>query len=201
MGTRIRSVRRLTPTLCEAILDRPSDFSFRPGQFAAIWLPDRPRQKRLYSIASPPDAEHLRFVIEVFPDGAVSSAIASLAPGAEVGLSEAMGRFFWEEGPGSVFLAGWGSGVAPLLAIRGAARTDATLRYVALAGETCADLAVDDETRVVAGRGDAPEGLAEEAAAHDRIFLSGPHRFVRGLADDLAARGVASNRVRLEQWG
>lgn len=208
--TRLLSLRPLTPSLVEILLERPAGFEFRPGQFAALWFPDRPKTKRLYSIASPPsETDRLRFVIEVFPEGVLSPTLAGLSPGASLGLAGGMGRFYYEAAASGerIFLAGWGSGVAPLLAIRGAAEAfgaRAALRYVAPSPEEATrEIAGDEETFLATpgARGSFPDSIVPEKDSFDRFFLAGPHAFVRRLADLLAARGAAPEKIRLEQWG
>lgn len=205
---RVRSAVRVTPTLLDLRLTRPPNFTFRAGQFAALWLPDRPRAKRMYSIASSPaEDDALRFLIEIFPGGVVSPRLAACAPGETVGITErGMGRFFYppdEGGGGRVFLAGWGSGIAPLLSIAAAARSDGrdvVLRYVVPNEAEASEVVAPTEvTRVVSGpRGAFPNDLAEEARADDLVYLAGPHAFTHGLAARLPA---PPERIRIEQWG
>jgi hypothetical protein len=97
--------------------ERPSDFSFTPGQATEISI-DQPKwkdEKRPFSFTSLPEDGFLEFTIKVYPkhDG-VTDQLQTLEHGDSLLIGDSWGAIGYK-GPG-VFIAG-GAGVTPFIAI------------------------------------------------------------------------------------
>jgi ferredoxin-NADP reductase len=104
----------------------------RPGQHVDIRLTaaDGYRAQRSYSIASPPEEEHVALTVERIDDGEVSPYLVDeLRSGDHFELRGPIGGYFvWTTATGGpLFLVAGGSGIVPLMAM---------LRHRARAGST-----------------------------------------------------------------
>jgi ferredoxin-NADP reductase len=109
---RVRSIRLAVP-------DWPGH---RPGQHVDVRLTaeDGYQAQRSYSIASPPEAEHVELAVERLDDGEVSPYLVDeLRAGDLLELRGPIGGYFvWEARMGGpLFLVAGGSGVVPLMAM------------------------------------------------------------------------------------
>ncbi len=94
-------------------------FDYRPGQFATIWKDQH--IARSYSIASlPANEQFIEFHIKRIPEGCFSSwAYDELTEGHEIQLQGPLGECFYvkSDTEQALFLAGIGTGLAPLYGI------------------------------------------------------------------------------------
>jgi ferredoxin-NADP reductase len=143
------------------VLDVPGWPGHRAGQHVDVRLTaeDGYQAQRSYSIASPPEGEHLELTVERLDDGEVSPYLADeLREGDDLELRGPIGGWFvWEVADGGpVLLVAGGSGVVPLAAMarhRLRAGADVPMHLV-LSARTRADLIYGDELQALADRDD-----------------------------------------------
>lgn len=116
------AVRAETATARSITLTAPSWPGHRPGQHIDIRLTaeDGYQVERSYSIASPPEDEHITITVERTPDGEVSPYLVDeLQLGDRIELRGPIGEYFVWEAPlgGPLLLVAGGSGIAPLMAM------------------------------------------------------------------------------------
>lgn len=117
-AARVGARREAAQGIAVLELAKPDGFTFRPGQWCFLNLPDRGLSderglRRHLSFASAPGDEELVFATKLSPS-AFKQTLARLEPGDEIGLEEPKGSFGLPEGTGTplVFLAG-GIGITP----------------------------------------------------------------------------------------
>lgn len=97
------------------------EIDFTPGQYATLGLriPDQDRPLlRPYSVASPPGTRDLEFFIERVDDGALTSRLWDLDPGARLWMrKKIVGRFVLDEAHQHHLMAATVTGVGPYLSI------------------------------------------------------------------------------------
>jgi len=159
----IRAVRRWAPTLVSITLDKPQDFSFTPGHYVRLGVPDDAGGEtvwRAYSIVSSPDAAELEFLITLIPDGALTGRLAAMQPGDTLMLETAALGFFLADqlSPGKhLWMLATGTGLGPYIAmLRHPALLAGYSRLILAHSVRHADeLAYADELRQLAA--DAPD--------------------------------------------
>ena len=111
-----------TPHVRSLVLDVPDWPGHTPGQHVDVRLtaPDGYQAERSYSIATPADGHRITITVERLEDGEVSPYLVDeLEIGDRLELRGPIGGWFvWKPDlDGSLFLAGGGSGLAPLMAM------------------------------------------------------------------------------------
>lgn len=216
---RVDAVRRLDPQTAEirlAPLGEP--MSYRAGQFAFLSIVGGhvSREPHPYSIVSAPDEPKLRFLVKALGD--YTTKLQELEPGCEARVEGPYGGF-WDEGassPRQVWIAG-GVGVAPFVAMARSldiGRQDVDLYYCTEGPEqahlidelfgvadTNPKLRVIPVRRASLGRIDAEdiEGASRDIADKE-IFICGPPRMMRNLADQFVALGAKRSRIHFEDF-
>jgi ferredoxin-NADP reductase len=224
----IADVRPETPRVKTIVLDVPDWPGHRAGQHVDIRLTaeDGYQAERSYSIASPPEVEHVELTVEGLEDGEVSPYLTDEArPGDELEIRGPVGGWFvWDPNhPGPVLLVGGGSGVVPLMAmVRQRGTVPTTLLYSARSLE---DVIYREELERLEGDGldvaltltrAQPEGwtgysrrvdaelLAEVAPPPQErplAFVCGPTPFVEAVALALVELGHDPRLVKTERFG
>jgi len=154
---------------------RPERLDFRAGQFVSLAVghdAEGLTLRRSYSIASPSrEAEHLRFIIRIIPEGAASELLMSLPLGAEVEMTGPHGFFVLDAAhPGDVVFGATGTGVAAVmpmldeLAGRTDPRIDPGRRVLYWGARHESDLFSRDEIAA----------LCRDAGTELRTFLTAP---------------------------
>jgi ferredoxin-NADP reductase len=223
-----------TPRTRSLLLEVPGWEGHKAGQHVDVRLtaPDGYQTQRSYSIASAPEEERVELVVERLDDGGVSPYLADeLRAGDRLELRGPIGGWFtWEEGDGGpLFLAGGGSGVAPLIAVirhRAAAASDVPCRLLYSSRsfeeiiyreelETLADADGSLEIFHALTRSRPPgwtgyarrvdaEMLEEVGWSLDEnplAFVCGSTSFVEGVADALVRLRHDPARVKTERFG
>ena len=111
-----------TPHVRSLVLDVPDWPGHSPGQHVDVRLtaPDGYQAERSYSIATPADGQRITITVERLEDGEVSPYLVDeLEIGDRLELRGPIGGWFvWKPDLGGpLFLAGGGSGLAPLMAM------------------------------------------------------------------------------------
>jgi glycine betaine catabolism B len=226
----IRSVVKTSPLTRLVRLDLGSQpFSFQAGQAALIGAHGQ-TERRPYSIASSPDdaRRHRRIELLIKVDGSGSSGrhLPELARGTRVDLEGPSGAFTLRDqpAPGYLFVAG-GTGIAPLramvrhliaagprapIAVIYSARTPEDLVFrtelerLARRGLLTLALTVTGQAVVdwPGTRGRVGQSLLEAALPSPRAicYLCGPPAMVEDVPPLLRHLGVASDRIRMEEW-
>jgi ferredoxin-NADP reductase len=114
-GPRLLRRRDVSDALVSLQLSRPAGFDYRPGQHVKMGLPDL---LRTYSLVSAPHEDHLEFFVELFPDGRLSSRLATLAPGAAMALgSRAKGKLALDGSRRNQLMVATVTGIAPYVSM------------------------------------------------------------------------------------
>jgi ferredoxin-NADP reductase len=111
-----------TSTTKSLVLHIPDWSGHQPGQHVDIRLTaeDGYQAQRSYSIASPPEVEHVVLTVERLEDGEVSPYLTDeLRPGDQLEVRGPIGGYFtWTvDNGGPLFLVAGGSGIVPLMAM------------------------------------------------------------------------------------
>lgn len=101
--------------------EKPLDFSFRAGQYVVMTLPkltfpDNRQGKRSLSIASAPHENELLFAMRMTESG-FKKTLASMKPGDEVVITQALGHFVLDESLNPVVFLIGGIGITPVRSI------------------------------------------------------------------------------------
>ncbi|MBP9713715.1 MAG: ferredoxin--NADP reductase [Sterolibacterium sp.] len=119
----VLALHRWSPTLFSVRTTRSSAFRFTPGQFARLGIVDEAGGAliwRAYSMASANYDEHLEFFSILVPDGAFTSRLTNIAPGAPILVEKASYGFLTADrfvGGRDLWLLATGTGLAPFLSI------------------------------------------------------------------------------------
>ncbi len=98
------------------VLARP--FTFYPGQFVEVAVPDRSASWRCYSIASSPvEPDRIDLVVKRIEGGAFSGGIERFASGLKLAVRGPYGMSYLRQSQRPVLLVATGSGIAPMLSI------------------------------------------------------------------------------------
>lgn len=103
--------------LLDLYVERPERVDWAPGHFLGLGREGVPMAP--YSIACPPDSDHLRFFIRIHEDGPITQHFKDLKPGDTLRMDGAPGGFFdirKSESPDSMYVA-TSVGIAPLLSL------------------------------------------------------------------------------------
>ena len=115
---RVTDVEHYTDTLFKFKLTKPSDFTFKAGQFTMIGLDDTP--KRAYSLTSAPQDNFIEFYSIKVPDGALTSKLQHIKVNDFVQVSDKpVGNLVIEnldEGT-DLWLLATGTGIAPFISM------------------------------------------------------------------------------------
>ncbi len=97
-------------------LEKPENFSFKPGQFVGITAEiNGEKVKRFYSIASLPEEDFLLFYIRRVPNGKMSNYLAEVPIGKEVEVDGPYGHFTLDRSKSNkVYFIAAGTGIAPM---------------------------------------------------------------------------------------
>jgi ferredoxin-NADP reductase len=231
LGT-VHEIRVETPRAKTLILSVPSWAGHLAGQHVDLRLTaeDGYQAQRSYSIASPPEEEHLWLSVERLDDGEVSTYLTDVV---EVGdvleLRGPIGGYFtWQVADGGplVLVAG-GSGIVPLAAMlrhRAAQHATVDTRLLFSAGRF-EDLLYREELEGLRAAGvavhftltrDAPAGwsgwtrridatmlreVGPDPASSPLVYVCGPTPFVEAVAGTLVEAGHQPTRIKTERFG
>ena len=217
----VREVSHPTATTVRIRLEVADRVDHWPGQHYVVRLTaeDGYTAQRSYSVASAPSDPLIELFVERLEDGEVSTYLADiLEPGDELEVRGPIGGWFvWTAETPALGVAG-GSGVVPLIAMlrHATAVGRSSFLQLAVSARTLAMLPYADElvaagafialTREPATSGRAAGRLAgAELASLLRpdadCFVCGSTPFALATSDLLTGLGVATNKIRIEQFG
>src|SRR3954468_21691679 len=222
-----------TPRARTIVFDVPGWPGHRAGQHVDVRLTaeDGYQSERSYSIASPPEEQHLALTIERLDDGEVSPYLVDeLRPGDQIELRGPIGGYFvWEARLGGpLLLVAGGSGIAPFRAILRHHRAIGNTTPIRLlySARTLADVIFREELMTMRTEGvtdirftltrERPEGwdgytgrinahllgdVAWSPTERPLVYICGPTAFVETAASTLVALGHEPARIRTERFG
>src|SRR4051794_2176075 len=225
----VLAARPEAPGVRTLVLGIPEWPGHQAGQHVDVRLTaeDGYQAQRSYSIASPPEGEHVELTVEELPDGEVSPYLVEYAQaGDQFEVRGPIGGYFtWHAGlSGPLLLVAGGSGVVPLMAMirhRREAGSTADARLL-LSVRTRADIVYRAELETaglpvhIALTREAPadwpgytrridlEMLREVGPAPGdaaRVYVCGPTPFVEEAARLLVELGHPPAAVRTERFG
>jgi propane monooxygenase reductase subunit len=98
-------------------VEEPVDFSFTPGQYVDLWVPDS-EARRSFSMANVSGDGRIELIVKRYPGGRFSSLLdGRLTPGDELGFTGPYGAFHLRETERPALMVAGGSGMAPILSL------------------------------------------------------------------------------------
>jgi propane monooxygenase reductase subunit len=200
-------IRRLELEVLE-----PQDFSFLPGQYVDVWVPDSDA-RRSFSMSNLPGDGRIELIVKRYPGGRFSGLLdGAIAPGDELCFTGPYGAFHLRRSERPVLMVAGGSGMAPILSLLRAlaearsermirffygARTESDLFYLDLIGELGAGLADFRFTPVVGFVHEAADEYLESGEMSDpEAYMCGPPPMIDAMTDVLTGRhGVDEGRI------
>jgi propane monooxygenase reductase component len=120
-------IRRLELEVVE-----PAGFSFLPGQYVDVWVPESDA-RRSFSMANLPGDGRIELIVKRYPGGRFSSLLdGAIAVGDELRFTGPYGAFHLRDSDRPVLMVAGGSGMAPILSLLRAladAGTDRPVRF------------------------------------------------------------------------
>jgi propane monooxygenase reductase subunit len=133
LKTRVASIESLTHDIRRLVL-RPIDsqrLEFHAGQYVDIQIPDRDEHRSFSMANTPAEADHLEFMIKLYPGGHFSGLLADggIKEGDELEVKGPYGVFtLREKSPRRLLFIGGGAGMAPILSLLRAMADNGTAR-------------------------------------------------------------------------
>jgi propane monooxygenase reductase component len=101
----------------ELQVSEPADFSFIPGQYVDVWIPDTDA-RRSFSMANVPGDGRIELIIKRYPGGRFSGLLdGAVAVGDELGFTGPYGAFHLRQNDRPILMVAGGSGMAPILSL------------------------------------------------------------------------------------
>lgn len=185
--------------------------SFLPGQYVHLLAPHSPPGRenvRHLSIASVPDEGPLRFTVDLSSASDYKRKLGALSVGGQAHLFKVKGEFVLGNSPPSrVFFLAGGLGITPIRALMTEIHRGRAVEWK-LAHVARGDHLYEGELAALGGdqRRIRREGLgllldAWVSEVPEAVwYVAGSHRFVTGVTEALALRGVGANRLRTEDF-
>jgi propane monooxygenase reductase subunit len=204
---RVVAVESLTHDIrrLELEVTEPDDFSFVPGQYVDVWIPDSDGEaRRSFSMANAPGDGRIELIIKRYPGGRFSSLLdGGIKEGDELQFTGPYGAFHLRDTERSILMVAGGSGMAPILALLRklagegcerpvrffyGARTENDLFYghlIARLGEGLADFefipVLSDVDRFVHEAAD--EYLESGAISDPELYMCGPPPMIDAMIE------------------
>jgi propane monooxygenase reductase component len=115
----VEEVEALTHDIRRLLMkvEEPGDFSFLPGQYVDVWIPES-EARRSFSLANVPGDGRIELIVKCYPGGRFSGLLQGrIESGAELGFTGPYGSFHLRRSGRPILLAAGGSGMAPILAL------------------------------------------------------------------------------------
>lgn len=205
-------IRRLELEVAE-----PAGFSFLPGQYVDVWVPESDA-RRSFSMANLPGDGRIELIVKHYPGGRFSSLLdGAIAVGDELRFTGPYGAFHLRDSERPVLMVAGGSGMAPILSLlrtlasEGSgrmvrffygARTEDDLFHVDLIREVGSGLADFDFVPVLSDT----EGFVHEAAGEflesgamsdPELYMCGPPPMIDAMIELATDRHGIDERSRI----
>lgn len=217
---KIRSIEHLTHNVLRIVTEKPSEYSFTPGQATEISINKRGWQSegRPFTFTCLPDNDYLEFTIKTYPaHNGVTNQLLQLRIGEELILHDVFGAINYN-GEG-VFIAG-GAGVTPFISIFRYLKSKNEIgnNKLIFANKTRNDIILEQEFKELLGNNfinilsaDRADGYAyglitEEflktsiSDLNQRIYLCGPEPMMEAIEQQLANLGVDAKSIIKEKF-
>jgi propane monooxygenase reductase component len=128
----VTAVERLTHDIrrLELEVSEPEDFSFVPGQYVDVWVPESD-VRRSFSMANLPDDGRIELIIKRYPGGRFSGLLDGMVSvGDELSFTGPYGAFHLRGSERPILMVAGGSGMAPILSLLRKLATDGSDRMV-----------------------------------------------------------------------
>jgi propane monooxygenase reductase component len=115
----VTAVESLTHDIRRLELDvtEPRDFSFIPGQYVDVWIPDSDA-RRSFSMANVPGDGRIELIVKRYEGGRFSGMLdGQISAGDELRFTGPYGAFHLRESERPVLMVAGGSGMAPILSL------------------------------------------------------------------------------------
>jgi propane monooxygenase reductase subunit len=209
----VAQVEALTHDIRRLVLDvsEPDDFSFIPGQYVDVWIPDSDA-RRSFSMANVPGDGRIELIIKRYEGGRFSSMLdGAIAAGDELRFTGPYGAFHLRESDKPILMVAGGSGMAPILSLLrrlSSERTDRMVRFF-YGARTEADLFYLDLVEELGARipdfGFTPvTGFVHEAADEylgtgemldPQVYMCGPPPMIDAATEMLEGHGVDDSEI------
>ena len=119
---KVTSIVWITPTVFSLRFEPSRPFTYYPGQFLSVMLPNEDRGvrtvRRIYSFASPGKKDGYELCVQKVPGGQGTAYLSSLKPGDSLRISAPFGDFFMEtKSHRNACLIATSTGIAPFRAM------------------------------------------------------------------------------------
>ncbi len=215
---KISSIEKLTHDVLKIIVDKPSGYTFTPGQATEVSINEVTwkEEKRPFTFTSLPDDPSLEFTIKTYPSHAsVTNRLLALKQNDELIIRDVWGAITYQ-GEG-LFIAG-GAGVTPFIAILRqmhgmkqignnklifANKTKADIihkeEFEKILGSNFINILSDEQAPGYASGMITEKFLKEHIADVDKKFyLCGPPPMIEAVQGFLVTLGVHDNAVVME---
>jgi propane monooxygenase reductase subunit len=214
----VEAVEELTHDIRRLVLqvNEPADFSFVPGQYVDVWVPDSDA-RRSFSMANLAGDERIELIVKRYPDGRFSGLLdGAISPGDELGFTGPYGAFHLRDTTRPILMVAGGSGMAPVLSLLRrlaadrserqvrffyGARTERDLFYVELIEELGRSLPDFEFTPVLSDpdrfvHESADEYLESGAMTDPEIYMCGPPPMIDAMIEVATGKhGIDDDRI------
>jgi propane monooxygenase reductase subunit len=210
----VTSVEALTHDIrrLELQVAEPQDFSFIPGQYVDVWVPDSDA-RRSFSMSNLPGDGCIELIVKRYPGGRFSGLLdGAIEVGDELRFTGPYGAFHLRDSTRPILMVAGGSGMAPILSLLRrlseersdrmvrffyGARTEQDLFYTDLIEELGARLPDFAFTPVIGYVHEAADRYLESGDMNDpEAYMCGPPPMIDAMADLLTGRhGVDEDRI------
>jgi hypothetical protein len=215
---RIIRTEQLTHDVKSFQVDKPSGYSFVPGQATDVSVnrPDLRNKKRPFTFTGLTGDSYLEFIIKIYPaHKGVTSELDKLKPGDEIIIRDVWGAITYK-GEG-VFIAG-GAGITPFISIFRDLRekNEAAGNTLIFANKTKADIILEQEFQKLLGKDfinilsdEVIDGYSHGMLSEDflkasisdfsrKFYVCGPPPMMTAVKKQLANLGVSKNSIVVE---
>ena len=227
--SKILKIIQEAPEVKTLVIECPDDFSFQPGQFVMLSLPDNPKFAKAYSISSSPLKKRvieITFKIESYPKEEepkhLTPRLGKCKPGQELIIKGSYGKFILGESKSSYIFISAGTGIAPLMSmirycldkslkkditLINSNRTPEAIIYKKELQELSSKINLiqtitqpQSEWKGHKGRIDK-HLLRENLKPGALIYICGPKEMVLTTKQYLKDLSIADEQIRVELWG